>query len=265
MDKITGQNIKYTPTLAEIKNIIFDPSGKFNRKKFTFMLNPEKPNFNKPNLQITEKESREQYKSGNISFFPEGAKNNNQIEITKRIVESISPYMDSKVHIQYKVMKPENPGFNSILNPKFRDENYHDSVTINSDYQHQDELPFFLLHEIGHSLEEKLEQIIKDKGVDALPVGMDDEYADFYADLIAVYILEPELLKNLEHIPIGQNTLSAIQEMFRNNDFTELRTKLNELSGQETASDSEEETERKIRHTKLFERIFNKVNEYIKQ
>jgi len=231
------------------------------------MFNPEKPNFNKPESQIPEDELKETYESGNITLFAEGAKNNNQLEMAKSITEAISPYMDNKVHVQYKEIKTENPGFNSRLNPEFRDENYHDSVTVNSNYQHQDELPFFLSHELGHSFEEKLEQMIKDNGLEALPVGIDDEYADFYADLIAVYILKPELLKKLEDIPVGQNTLSAIQEMFGGEDFTELRTKLDALSNQEIASatNSEEEVEKKERITKLFERVFVKINEYINQ
>lgn len=231
------------------------------------MFNPEKPNFNKPEPTITVSEPEEKHESGNITFFAEGVQNNNQLEVTKSIIGAISPYMGNKVHIQYKDIKAENPGFNSILNPEFRDENYHDLVTINSSYQNQDELQFFLLHELGHSFEEKLEQIVKDKGVEALPVGMDDEYADFYADLIAVYILKPELLKKLENIPAGQNTLLAIQEMFKGNDFTELRTNLNSLSSQETAlaPNNKEEAEKKERLDKLFERVFIKINEYINQ
>lgn len=231
------------------------------------MFNSEKPNFNNPDSPAPENESEKKYESGNITFFPEGAKNSNQIEIAKNIIEAISSYMDKKVHVQYKAMKPENPGFNSRLDPELRNENYYDLITINSDYQHQDELPFFILHELGHSFEEKLEQIIKDKGVEALPPGIDDDYADFYADLIAVYILRPELLQKLKNISIGQNTLSAIQEMFEGNDFTELRTKLNTLSRRETTPtpNSEEEAEKKERLTKLFERVFNKINEYIEQ
>lgn len=231
------------------------------------MFNPEKPNFNEPESPTAKNESHEKYESGNITFFAEGAQNRDQIEMAKSITEAISPYMDNKVHVQYKEIKAENPGFNSILNPEFRDENYHDLVTINSNYQHQDELSFFLAHELGHSFEEKLEQIVKDNGVEALPVGMDDEYADFYADLIAVYILKPELLKKLEDIPVGQNTLSAIQKMFEGNDFTELRTKLNSLSSQETAIEpnKEKETEREARLDKLFERVFDKINEHINQ
>ncbi|MFA6307460.1 MAG: hypothetical protein WCS88_02125 [Patescibacteria group bacterium] len=227
----------------------------------------EKPNFNKPESPDAKNESEEKYENGNITFFAEGAKNNGQIEIAKNITETIAPYMDNKVHVQYKKIKAENPGFNSRLNPKFRDENYHDSITINSDYQYQDELPFILAHELGHSFEEKLEQIVKNDEVETLPVGMDDEYADFYADLIAVYILRPELLKKLEDIPAGQNTLLAIQKMFSGNDFTELRTKLNLLPHPKTTiePDSEEEMERKARLDKLFERVFDKINEYINQ
>lgn len=231
------------------------------------MFNPEKSNFNKPEPPTTKNESEEKYESGNITFIAEGAQNSHQIEMAKSITEAISPYMENNVHIQYKKIKAENPGFNSRLNPKFRDENYHDSITINSNYQHQDELPFILAHELGHSFEEKLEQIVKDNRVEALPIGMDDEYADFYADLIAVYILKPELLKKLENISVGQNTLLAIQKMFDGNDFTELRIKLNSLSSQETAvkPDNEEETEGKARLDKIFERVFDKINEYINQ
>lgn len=231
------------------------------------MFNPEKPNFNKPEPLAAEDKSKEKYESGNVTLFAEGAKNNYQLEMAKSITGAISPYMDNKVHVQYKKIKTENPGFNSRLNPEFRDENYHDSVTVNSNYQHQDELPFILSHELGHSFEEKLEQMIKDKGLEALPVGIDDEYADFYADLIAVYILKPELLKKLKDIPVGQNTLLAIQEMFEGEDFTELRIKLNALSDQEItpAPNSEENDEKNERITKLFERVFVKISEYINQ
>ncbi|MCD6471293.1 hypothetical protein J7K86_02070 [bacterium] len=229
------------------------------------MFNSEKLNLNRPNLPDTENGLGSKYESGKVTFFTEGAKNNIQTEITKRIVDAVSPYLDTKVHIRYKTIKPENPGFNSRLNPELRDENYHDSITINSDYQHQDELPFFLLHELGHSLEEKLEQSIKKKNTKALPVGLNDEYADFYADLIAVYVLKPELLKKLKDIPVGQNTISAIQEMFKNNGFTELRTELNRISNQGLAYDDEKEIERKKRLSKLFGRVFDKINEYIKQ
>ena len=228
------------------------------------MFNPEKPIFNNSKSSTTENRSVEKYESGNITFFPEDAKNDIQIETAKKIIEAISPYIETNVHVRYKRMKPENPGFNSKLNPEFRDENYHDSIAINSDYQYQDELPFFLLHELGHSLEEKLEKIIKEKGVEALPAE-DDNYADFYADLIAVYILKPELLKKLKDIPICQNTLSAIQEMFQNNDFKELRMKLNEAFGQEVALDDKQKIEREKRLAKLFERVFSKINEHIKQ
>jgi len=231
------------------------------------MFNPEKPNLNKPEFTSAEDEQEKTYESGNVTFFAESAQNSYQHKLAKSITESIAPYMDHKIHVRYKKMKTENPGFNSKLNPKFRDENYHDSVTVNSNYQHQDELPFSLSHELGHSFEEKLEQMIKNKGLEALPVGIDDEYADFYADLIAVYILKPDLLKKLEGIPAAQNTLSAIQEMFDGENFTELRVKLDALSSQEIppAPNSREEAEKKERIAKLFERVFVKINEYISQ
>jgi len=211
---------------------------------------------------VNEQEAR--YESGNVTVYPEGIQGTGQLELVKSIVESISPYIDHRVHIRYNEIKKENPSFYSRLNPEYRDENYHDLITINSNYQYKSELPFYLIHELGHSLEEKLELIVKGRGAAALPVGIDDEYADVYADLIAVYILKPELLIRLRGMPVGQNTLLAIQEMFRGNDFVELRNKLDTLSSQEVvpALGSKEEVKVGERLAGLFERVFVKISEY---
>lgn len=230
------------------------------------MLNNKKLDLNLP---VPEEESMEKYENGNILFSPEGASDARQIEITKRIIEAVSQYMDNRVHIQYKKMLPSNPGFNARLNPEFRDADYRDSVSINPDYEFQDELPFFILHELGHSFEEKMKKIIKERGFDALPVLSDGDYDGFYAefcaDLVSVYALRPESLKKLNDNPIYQNTLIALKEMFEGRDFSDLREKLDELSVQETVleSGSKEEAEKRARMDKLFGRVFEKIEKYI--
>lgn len=211
------------------------------------------------------------YEKGNVSFFFEGAKNSYQIGVAKSIIDALSPYLDTKVHVQYKKMKPGNAGFNARLNPEFRDESYHDSISINPDYQPQEELPVFLLHELGHSFEEKLQELIGNEGLEALPVGLDDDYADFYADLIPCYILNPELLEKVKGIPRVRNTILVLQKMFGNNDFSDLRKKLNEAIAQLPKVENEDKIGSTKtpgddqKQTKLFERLFEKIDAFIKK
>lgn len=226
------------------------------------MSNQENPFSNEQKLSTFEKGLDKKYESSNITLFLEGIENKYHAEITKRIIDELSPYMDIKVHIQFKSIKRENPGFNSILNPRFRNEDYYDSITINSNYEYPDELPFTLIHELGHSFEEKLEQLIKDRNIEALPVGIDAEYADFYADLIAVYILKPELLNNINTASIAENTVLAIREMFNNNNFAELRKKIDEISSNEITTNDEGSVEKEKRLTILYERVLKKIDEY---
>ena len=163
-------------------------------------------------------------------------------------------------------MESENVGFNSILDKKFRDKDYHDSITMNSDYQYPEELPFYLIHEIGHSFEEQLRDIIISGNIEALPVGIDENYADFYADLIACYILRPELLKSIETLDITNNTVLAIRQMFGDNDFLQLREELEGISGSlklETKNSKDQSTTSGGQTDRTFGRVFRKIKEYL--
>lgn len=225
------------------------------------MVNSEKFDFERKLSSEQKSEGIEKYEQGTISFFPEGAKSSYQIDIVHRIIDALAPFFDENVHVQYRSMKPEHSGFNARLNSESRTPEDFDSVTLNADHPHQEVLPSTLVHELGHSLEQKIKHIIEQNGLDALPVGLNDDYADYYADLVVCYVLKPESLKRFEHIPKVENTISALREIFRDNDFFELRAALAELM-QPLPTSAEEEREK---HQDFFERVFERINEFLLQ
>ena len=183
-------------------------------------------------MGIPSEESKDSiFERGNIRINRENVFDPFQFETSALIVEELAPYMDEKVDIGFKEMKASNVGFNSRLNPEFCDEGYRDKIAMIQTYKDQISLPGYLLHELGHSFEGKLRAVADAEGLEILPDGVHDDEkgfdADFHADLVAAYILEPGAIDQNEKLPLLKNTKTAIEKMFNGQDFSRLREDLN--------------------------------------
>lgn len=173
---------------------------------------------------------------GNFIFDPEGiAEDENAVEITKKVLDVLSPFMKVPVHIKFKPLDPEEPGFCSIIEPKFRDADYFHNITINSTFADQSQLAATLFHEIGHCFEEDALAIAEKEGLTIFPKQLgeaaDEEgYEDYLADLIACHILYPELIEENKEISRIGETEQAINIMFENTDFTAVREEIDQMT-----------------------------------
>lgn len=174
------------------------------------------------------------YQAGKFTFNFENTENEHVINITKKVLDTLAPFLETPVHIQFKPMNPEEPGFCSLLDKKFREPDYYHSVSINSTFADKSQLAATLLHEIGHCFEEQLNATAERHNLEIFPSHIettDEEgYEDFQADLIACHILYPEALEaNKETSLIGE-TSKAIELMFEGTDFSEARRDLERLT-----------------------------------
>jgi len=166
------------------------------------------------------------YSNGAIDFNYENAPESGQVEIIKKIIDNVAPYIADKVKIKLKRMAKHNAGFCSRLNLEFKTEQDADSISINPDYEDPSQIAGYTLHEIGHSLEDRLHKQGAEIGKEVLPVGLDEDYGDFYADLLAYYVLDPEGLKARAADERTKNTIAIFEQHFDGNVFDQLRREL---------------------------------------
>jgi hypothetical protein len=168
------------------------------------------------------------YENGEIKYFYYEDSDEYHINGTKLVIDALAPHMDHPVQIRYRKMKADSPGFNSRMNPEHRTSDYADRVNMNTDYYDQSQLYYYLIHELGHSFEEKIQELASKEKSDILPAGIDEDYADFYADLIPCIILSPEKLENKDS-PLLKNTVEVIKKSLGDSDFSKLRESLENI------------------------------------
>ena len=107
-------------------------------------------------------------------------------------------------------------------------------------------------------------------------IGWGNEYADFHADLIAVYILNPDELKKHGELPHLKETLQTISEIFSQEDFKTLRDKIehatskyqSEVENRVETGEIENPTWLRDKNSNktpyAAERVFDKIKEYYK-
>lgn len=183
--------------------------------------------------------------------------------MSKKIIDALAPYFERDTRVEFVPMRDEtNAGHSSRLHPKFRTPEDYDRVAVNSNFHDKNQLHAALIHELGHGLEEQIAKVVEEQGLKALPAELDSDYADFYADLIPCYILDPEALKAHGDDPLVKDTIAAIRKTLGENDFSELREALTAMAAAHASELEKEGAVREPAESPFYLRVFEKIEEY---
>jgi hypothetical protein len=170
------------------------------------------------------------YSQGNLECVYNGL-SESQLAVVKKVIDSLAPYLDHKVLVNFKATVQHNPGIHSMLSPEFKGPDDADRIYINPNFFDKTKITDYFLHELGHAFELQLEKIAKDNNLSIFPEGADVrseyfndyEFAEFQADFIVGFIMAPEYVKNNLSTPILKDTYEAVNKMFAGQDFSEIK------------------------------------------
>lgn len=197
-------------------------------------MNHFESNYNRPNNEA-KKEEIVFFENGNIKYSFENLAESHRQSV-KKIIDNIAPYLSNKVEVKFLDFVPHNPGMHSGLSREFKTEEDYDSISINSNFADKTQIPYYLLHELGHAFEPQIEKTAKDEGLeifapeeDAQSEYFDDyEYSEFFADSFVGYVMNQDYVKENAKTKKQLNTLAVYEKLFANNNFAEIKKIVNE-------------------------------------
>lgn len=153
----------------------------------------------------------------------------------KSIVDNIDPYLDHGVEVKSFDFSAHNPGMHSYLLPKFKTAGDYDSICINSNFEDKNQIPYYLLHELGHAFQEQIKEIAAKEGLKIYPDEGEDadyfkgcSYREFQADLFVGYIMDKEYVQQNIKTELEKNTFQVYEKLFVNNNFEKIKNSIHE-------------------------------------
>lgn len=153
----------------------------------------------------------------------------------EKILENIGPYLDHKVKVKFLDFPAHNPGMHSLLFPQFKTKKDYDSISINTNFEDKNQIPYYLLHELGHAFESQIKETAKSENLPIYPPEgsaeseyfEDYSYGEFQADFLVGYVMNQNYVKENIKTDYQKNTYQVYEKLFANNNFEEIKNAIN--------------------------------------